>query len=112
MKWLKRIVDRKPEVSETAANSRIFSADGPARRLQKPAVRRVAEPDPIFGDTGALALKDESIEEPSNPYDTSSWKLDHEKGLRRVDDDKTVRRDRGRSNPTNPYDTGAFRKGW
>ena len=56
--------------------------------------------------------KDESTQEEANPYDTASWELDLDKGLRRVEDDKTVTRERGKSDANNPYNTGAFRKGW
>lgn len=111
MKWLKSLFSR----DEEPTNSRIYTVGRPPVRRAPPRPRmprQVPEPDPVFGDTGSLELREERTQERANPYDTSSWQLDPEQGLRRVDDDKTVRRDRGHAEPDNPYNTGAFRKGW
>jgi len=105
MSWLRFFSRKKPK-----SDTRIYAVGKPARKMI-PQVRNVPEPDPIFDDTGALSIKEES-DEAANPYDTASWSLDPDKGLRRVDDDKTVSRDRGKSDSNNPYDTGAFRRGW
>jgi len=109
MKWLRFFSRKRDEDRDT----RIYTVASPrvAKRYEPPR-RNVPEPDPIFSDTGALALKEETDEE-VNPYNTSSWTLDPEKGMRRVEDDKTVSRDgREKSKANNPYDTGAFRRGW
>lgn len=107
MKWLRNLF-RQPEKVDT----RIYTVPGNRPRAKVPPVlRNVPEPDPIFADTGALAIK-EDLDDAANPYDTASWSLDPDKGLRRVDDDKTVRRDRGKAEADNPYNTGAFRRGW
>ena len=109
MKSLKRFTRKR----EQELDSRIYNVGSPrvAKRYQ-PVPRNVPEPDPIFGDTGSLELKDETADE-ANPYDTASWSLDPEKGLRRVEDDKTVSRDdRDTPQANNPYDTGTFRRGW
>lgn len=110
MKWF-RFFSRKREKEE---DTRIYTVDAPrVTKPQRTVVRNVPEPQiPIFQDTGALELEGETVDE-ANPYNTSSWKLDPEKGVRRVEDDKTVDRS-GRDKPSanNPYDTGSYRKGW
>ncbi|RMF98064.1 MAG: hypothetical protein D6727_03765 [Gammaproteobacteria bacterium] len=113
MKWL-RFFTRKQE--KPVRDSRVYTVGRAPRRPPRPGPppvpRNVPEPDPIFGDTGSLAIKDDA-EDNANPYDTASWKMDPDKGWRRVDDDKTVTRDRGKkTSGNNPYDTGTFRKGW
>jgi len=107
MKWLKFFSREQEKV-----DSRIYTVSKPSRRFPPRMPRNVPEPHPIFADTGSLAIKEEKPDERANPYDTSSWELDPDQGLRRVDDDKTVRRDRGKTEADNPYNTGAFRKGW
>ena len=110
MGWLRDIFSRKRE--EPRQESRIYSVGKPSSTKFPPVPRNVPEPDPVFDDTGTLSLTDESMQEEANPYDTASWELDQEKGLRRVEDDKTVSRERGKADANNPYNTGAFRKGW
>jgi hypothetical protein len=109
MKWLK-FLGRKGEQEK---DTRIYTvASHPAARAHQPVPRNVPEPDPIFADTGPLALEPET-EDDANPYNTSSWKMDPDKGVRRVEDDKTVdRKGRAKDSSNNPYDTGSFRKGW
>ena len=110
MKWL-RFFTRKREEEE---DTRIYTVDTPrAVKAHRPIPRTVPEPQhPMFHDTGALELAGESVED-ANPYETSSWKMDPEKGIRRVEDDKTVDRSgREKNTSNNPYDTGSFRKGW
>ncbi len=110
MGWLRAIFSRKRE--EPRQESRIYSV-GKAPSTRFPRVpRNVPMPDPVFEDTGSLALKDESMQDEANPYDTASWELDQDKGLRRVEDDKTVSKERGKVEANNPYNTGTFRKGW
>lgn len=78
-----------------------------------PTARRTKQrPDPIYDDTGELSIDDRKHDDRDNPYDTASWTIDPEKGLRRVDDDKTVNKNRGKGDPNDPYNTGVFRKGW
>jgi len=110
MGWLRDLFSRKRE--EPRQESRIYSVGKPSSTKFPRVPRNVPKPDPIFEDTGALSLKDESMQDQANPYDTASWELDQEKGLRRVEDDKTVTRERGKADANNPYNTGAFRKGW
>jgi hypothetical protein len=109
MGWLRDIFSRKRE--EPRRESRIYTVGKPPAKLAR-VPRTVPEPDPIFDDTGTLSLKDENVQDDANPYDTASWELDLDKGLRRIEDDKTVTRDRGKADANNPYNTGAFRKGW
>lgn len=110
MKWLKRFRRKREEEEDT----RIYTVNSPRTvKPHRPVIRNVPEPEhPIFQDTGELELEGDKQDD-ANPYDTSSWKLDPEKGLRRVEDDKTVDRS-GREKPSsnNPYDTGSYRKGW
>lgn len=110
MKWLKFFTRKREDEEDT----RIYTVDAPsAIKPHRRIPRNVPEPQhPIFEDTGSLALEGETAED-ENPYDTSSWKLDPEKGIRRVEDDKTVDRSgREKNTSNNPYDTGTFRKGW
>ena len=111
MKWL-RLFKRKREEEQ---DTRIYTVDSPrASRPHRPEVRNVPPPQhPAFQDFGALEIDESSAEDDANPYDTASWKLDPDKGIRRVEDDKTVDR-KGRVKPSsnNPYDTGSYRKGW
>ena len=110
MKWLRFFKRKRREKEDT----RIYTVDSPrVSRPHKPEVRNVPPPQhPVLADTGALELEG-GAEDDANPYDTASWKLDPEKGIRRVEDDKTVDR-KGREKPSsnNPYDTGSYRKGW
>lgn len=110
MKWL-RFFTRKREDEE---DTRIYTAESPRPiKRHRPIPRTVPVPEhPVFQDTGALELESEKADD-ANPYETSSWKLDPEQGIRRVEDDKTVDRSgREKNTSNNPYDTGAFRKGW
>lgn len=112
MKWLRFFTRQRDEDEE---DTRIYTVDSPRVVKPRPPVpRTVPEPQhPIFQDTGPLELEGDDTEEDANPYNTSSWKLDPEKGLRRVEDDKTVdRKGRAKNTSNNPYDTGTFRKGW
>ena len=109
MKWL-RFFRRKRDEEDT----RIYTVSSPRTvKPYRPPVRTVPEPDhPMFQDTGTLELEGDMVDD-ANPYDTSSWKLDPEKGIRRVEDDKTVdRKGRVKVTSNNPYDTGSYRKGW
>ncbi|MDJ0928046.1 MAG: hypothetical protein QNJ73_10405 [Gammaproteobacteria bacterium] len=111
MRWFRFFFRRKEEPQD----SRIYTVGKtrPRRPLPPPVPRNVPEPDPIFGDTSALTIQGDEGMPNDNPYDTASWKMDPEKGLRRVDDDKTVTKERGhKTSENNPYDTGTFRKGW
>jgi hypothetical protein len=77
-----------------------------------PSVGKPKKIDPIFEDTGSLELTPEA-DDKGNPYDTQSWQMDPDKGLRRVDNLKAVNREPvDRKKVTNPYDTGIVRKGW
>ena len=116
MKWLRFFRRNREEEEDT----RIYTVDSP--REVKPyqplgrnpsPVRNVPEPShPLFDDTDQLELAGEEVDE-GNPYETSSWKLDPDKGIRRVEDDKTVdRKGRVKTTSNNPYDTGSYRKGW
>jgi hypothetical protein len=109
MRWPRFFRRRRDEEADT----RIYTAS-PQRAAKpvRPVPRNVPEPDSIFSDTGPLALEGEKTED-ANPYETASWKLDPEKGARRVEDAKTVDRSgRAKNTSNNPYDTGTFRKGW
>ena len=112
MKWLRFFRRNREEEEDT----RIYTVDSPrvVKPYRPPVIRNVPEPKhPMFEDTGELSLDEGGKEDDANPYDTASWKLDPEKGLRRVEDDKTVdRKDRVKTTSNNPYDTGTFRKGW
>ena len=89
-----------------------------ARRAHE--IRTTPKPqdiDPIFADTGSLELANDTGEQGDNPYDTHTWRLDAEEGLRRVDDSKAIRNKSDRSprkskDQGNPYDTVVGRKGW
>ena len=63
-------------------------------------------------DTGSLELKNE-VGDVDNPYETHSWEMDPEEGLRRVEDQSMVNRKKPKNNaPDNPYDTIVKKKGW
>jgi len=64
-----------------------------------------------FMDTGSLELQGEA-EDLANPYETHSWEMDREEGLRRVDDLNLVNRDKPQGSSDNPYDTIVKKKGW
>ena len=68
------------------------------------------EDDP-FMDTGSLELQREASDL-ANPYDTHTWEMDPEEGLRRVEDQSLVNRSRSKGTPDNPYDTIVEKKGW
>jgi hypothetical protein len=75
-----------------------------------------SEIDPAFEDTGSLALTQDNPVG-GNPYDTHSWELDPNEGMRRVDDTKAHRSKAPKSpkrskDQSNPYDTIVGRKGW
>jgi hypothetical protein len=67
--------------------------------------------DEDFLDTGSLALQGES-DDISNPYETHSWEMDHEEGLRRIDDQNLVNGKKLQGTADNPYDTIVKKKGW
>ncbi len=64
-----------------------------------------------FMDTGSLELQRDSSEL-DNPYETHSWEMDRDEGLRRIDDQSLVNRKKAQVSPDNPYDTSAPKKGW
>ena len=64
-----------------------------------------------FMDTGPLELTSEARDK-SNPYETHSWEMDHEEGLRRVEDQSLVNRKKPQGTAGNPYDTVVKKKGW
>jgi len=64
-----------------------------------------------FMDTGSLELQGESGEK-SNPYETHTWEMDHEEGLRRIEDPSLVNRKKPQGTADNPYDTIVKKKGW
>jgi hypothetical protein len=70
-----------------------------------------AEQAPGVTGKDSLTIEQESAAG-GNPYETQSWEADPEKGLRRVEDSKTARRDRVSAEVSDPYNTGGFRKGW
>ena len=104
MKWLRKLRHGKDEVPETPARP---AAPRPVS-VRQPAA---SPADKQEQDKDALKLGEES-EDGVNPYDTQSWELDPEKNLRRVEDAKTVNRNRGQGDVSDPYNTGGFRKGW
>jgi len=64
-----------------------------------------------FMDTGSMELENESGES-ENPYETHSWEMDPDEGLRRVDDQNRVNRKKPEGTADNPYDTIIKKKGW
>ena len=64
-----------------------------------------------FMDTGSLELQGEASDL-ANPYDTHTWEMDPEEGLRRVEDQNLVNRKQPKGAPDNPYDTIVKKKGW
>lgn len=73
---------------------------------------QVAEqPDDPFMDTGSLELQRESADE-ENPYETHTWEMDHDEGLRRIEDPGLVNRKKTEGSSDNPYDTIVKKKGW
>ena len=64
-----------------------------------------------FMDTGSLELQGESSEV-SNPYETHTWEMDHEEGMRRIDDQNLVNGKKPQGTADNPYDTIVKKKGW
>lgn len=69
------------------------------------------QPDDVFMDTGELELQGESSDV-ADPYETHSWEMDPEEGLRRVEDQSLVNRQEPQGAPDNPYDTVVKKKGW
>jgi len=76
---------------------------GPAR-VSRRAIK-AAETRPVPGKPSGQAGG-------GNPYESQSWQLDPEKGLRRVDDANTVTRERSGGDASDPYNTGGFVRGW
>ena len=64
-----------------------------------------------FMDTGSMELESDS-REMDNPYETHSWEMDPDEGLRRVDDQNRVNRRKPEGTADNPYDTIIKKKGW
>jgi len=67
--------------------------------------------DDVFMDTGSLELQSESSDM-ADPYETHSWEMDPDEGLRRVDDQLLGNRSKPEGTPDNPYDTIVKKKGW
>lgn len=67
--------------------------------------------DNAFMDTGELELQRDSAEM-VNPYDTHTWEMDPDEGLRRVDDQHLVKPKKPQGTAGNPYDTIVKKKGW
>ena len=63
-------------------------------------------------DTGTLELPEESVKDVENPYETHTWEMDREEGLRRIEDPNLINRQKLQSAPNNPYDTIVKKKGW
>ena len=100
----------RKERLERAANEKAGS-DGQVSP-PSPGMREPQKIDPIFEDTGSLELTPEP-DAMGNPYDTQSWQMDPRKGLRRVDNLKSVNREPAdKKEVANPYDTAIIRKGW
>jgi len=134
MKWfgfLKRNKEKRPlppirtvQEPAVARAERLAHDAEKARGREKPRsvheIRTTQKPediDPIFADTGSLALVRETSVEGENPYDTHTWRQDPEEGLRRIDDSKAIkskseRTPRKSKDKNNPYDTIVGRKGW
>ncbi len=64
-----------------------------------------------FMDTGELELQGEPSDL-ANPYETHTWEMDREEGLRRVEDLNLVNRKKPQGDADNPYDTIVKKKGW
>ena len=64
-----------------------------------------------FMDTGSLELQG-ATGEIENPYETHSWEMDPDEGLRRVEDQSMVNRKKPKGDADNPYDTIIKKKGW
>lgn len=83
-----------------------------AREFEESGAFAVAEADEgPFMDTGSLELEGEAGDL-ANPYDTHTWEMDPEEGLRRVEDQNLVNRKQPKGAPGNPYDTIVKKKGW
>jgi hypothetical protein len=90
---------------------RLFNRDDPASGQSPAAAPRQPTKPKASTRSGGLTVSEDSAAGGS-PYETHSWETDPVKGLRRVEDAKTVRRDRGKKDESDPYNTGGFRKGW
>ena len=75
------------------------------------AFERKKQAEDPFMDTGSLELQKDT-DELDNPYETHSWEMDPEEGLRRVEDQSMVNRKKPKNVPGNPYDTIVKKKGW
>jgi len=64
-----------------------------------------------FMDTGPLELQGE-FGEVDDPYETHSWEMEQDEGLRRIEDQNLVNRKQPQGTPDNPYDTIVKKKGW
>ncbi len=84
---------RAKEFEETG----IFEARGPL--------------DDEFMDTGELELQRDATDK-VNPYETHTWEMDHDEGLRRIDDQNLVNGKKPEGTAGNPYDTIVKKKGW
>ena len=85
------------------------------RKPAKPSIEELVEQArrrPVSEKPAARRAAANPAPDGANPYETHSWKADPIKGLRRVEDSKTARRDRGKGDANNPYNTGVFTKGW
>lgn len=72
----------------------------------------LSESENEFMDTGSLEIQRDS-DDLDNPYQTHSWEMDPDEGLRRVEDLKNVNRKKSKASPDNPYDTFVGKKkGW
>ncbi len=72
----------------------------------------LSEPEDPFMDTGSLEIERDS-DDMDDPYQTHSWEMDPDEGLRRVEDLKNVNRKKPKGSPDNPYDTIVTKKkGW
>ncbi|MAF84708.1 MAG: hypothetical protein QGH93_03605 [Gammaproteobacteria bacterium] len=64
-----------------------------------------------FMDTSSLKLEGESGDL-DNPYETHTWEMDREEGIRRIEDLSLVNRKQPEGTKGNPYDTIVKKKGW
>jgi hypothetical protein len=72
---------------------------------------REKQREDAFMDTGSLELQGETGEI-DNPYETHSWEMDQDEGLRRVEDQSMVNRKKPEGDADSPYDTIIKKKGW
>jgi hypothetical protein len=113
--------NKKGEKKSRLSKIRTVRPPGEARAKHQARIAREVEETGIiemqkkreaeFFDTGSLELQGES-EDVSDPYATHTWEMDHEEGLRRIEDQSLGNRKKSQSTADNPYDTIVKKKGW